>query len=69
VIAALDAVGIEARHVWKPMHLQPVYAGHRAAVTGVAERLFDRGVVLPSGSALPDGDIDRVIDALHEVLG
>ena len=39
-----------------------------AAVTGVAERLFDRGVVLPSGSALRDGDIDRVVEALHEVL-
>jgi dTDP-4-amino-4,6-dideoxygalactose transaminase len=60
---------IEARHVWKPMHLQPVYAGHRAAVTGVAERLFDRGVVLPSGSVLRDGDIDRVLEVLHEVLG
>ena len=68
VIAALDTAGIEARHVWKPMHLQPVYAGHQAAVTGVAERLFDRGVVLPSGSVLRDGDIDRVVEALHEVL-
>ena len=68
VIAALDAAGIEARHVWKPMHLQPVYVGHQGAVTGVAERLFDRGVVLPSGSALRDGDIDRVVEALHEVL-
>ena len=68
VIAALAAEDIEARHVWKPMHLQPVYAGHRAAVTGVAERLFDHGVVLPSGSVLRDGDIDRVVEVLHEVL-
>ena len=68
VMAALAAADIEARHVWKPMHLQPVFVGHRAAVTGTAERLFDRGVVLPSGSALRDGDIDRVLDVLHEVL-
>jgi dTDP-4-amino-4,6-dideoxygalactose transaminase len=68
VIAALDAVGIEARHVWKPMHLQPLYAGHQAAVTGVAKRLFERGVVLPSGSALRDADIDRVVETLHKVL-
>jgi dTDP-4-amino-4,6-dideoxygalactose transaminase len=50
------------------MHLQPAYAGHRASVSGVAERLFDRGVVVPSGSVLRDGDIDRVVDVLHEVL-
>ena len=68
VVAALAAADIEARHVWKPMHLQPVYAAHRAAVTGVAERLFDHGVVLPSGSVLRDGDIDRVVEVLHEVL-
>jgi dTDP-4-amino-4,6-dideoxygalactose transaminase len=68
VIARLAAVDIEARPVWKPMHLQPVYAGHRAFVTGAAERLFDRGVALPSGSALRDGDIDRVVDVLREVL-
>lgn len=68
VIAALGSADIEARHVWKPMHLQPVFAGHRAAVTGAAERLFDRGVVLPSGSALRDKDIDRVLEVLHEVL-
>jgi dTDP-4-amino-4,6-dideoxygalactose transaminase len=68
VVAALAAADIEARHVWKPMHLQPVYAAHRAAVTRVAERLFDHGVVLPSGSVLRDGDIDRVVEVLHEVL-
>jgi dTDP-4-amino-4,6-dideoxygalactose transaminase len=34
----------------------------------VAERLFDHGVVLPSGSVLRDGDIDRVVGVLHEVL-
>lgn len=68
VIGALDGFGIEARHVWKPMHLQPVYAGQRATVTGAAERLFDHGVVLPSGSVLRDDDIDRVVEALHEVL-
>jgi dTDP-4-amino-4,6-dideoxygalactose transaminase len=68
VIGALAAADIESRHVWKPMHRQPVYAVHRAAVTGVAERLFDRGVVLPSGSVLRDGDIDRVLDVLRRVL-
>lgn len=68
VIAALAAQDIEARHVWKPMHLQPVFAGHRAFTTGVAESLFGSGITLPSGSALDDDDIDRVIAAVRAVL-
>ncbi|MEO8828664.1 aminotransferase class I/II-fold pyridoxal phosphate-dependent enzyme [Lapillicoccus sp.] len=68
LIAALAAQDIEARHVWKPMHLQPVFAGHRAFTTGVAESLFDSGVTLPSGSALADDDIDRVAAAVLGVL-
>jgi dTDP-4-amino-4,6-dideoxygalactose transaminase len=68
VIDALAAADIEARRVWKPMHLQPVFAGHRTAVTRVAQNLFEHGVVLPSGSALHDGDIDRVLEVLHAVL-
>ncbi len=68
VIAALAAQDIEARHIWKPMHLQPVFAAHRAFTTGVAESLFDSGVTLPSGSALADDDIDRVADAVRGVL-
>jgi dTDP-4-amino-4,6-dideoxygalactose transaminase len=64
VLAALNGRGIEARHVWRPMHLQRVFAGHRAFVNGVSEDLFRAGVMLPSGSALSDSDIDRVIDAV-----
>ena len=64
----LDAAGIEARHLWKPMHLQPVFASARAATTGTAERLFATGVTLPSGSELSDDDIDRVLSALTPLL-
>lgn len=64
VLAALNAQGIEARHVWRPMHLQPVFAGRRAFLNGTSDDLFRSGVLLPSGSALSDADIDRVIDAL-----
>jgi dTDP-4-amino-4,6-dideoxygalactose transaminase len=59
---------IESRRLWKPMHLQPVFASHRAFVNGESERLFDRGVTLPSGSALYDDDIERVIKVLHSSL-
>ena len=62
---ALEAEAIEARAVWKPMHLQPVFAGC-ATVGGpsgvqVSERLFERGLCLPSGSSLSDRDRERVI--------
>jgi len=69
LIAGLADAGIEARHLWKPMHLQPVFANARAFVTGAAQRLFDRGVALPSGSALDDADIDVVIEAVRTALG
>jgi dTDP-4-amino-4,6-dideoxygalactose transaminase len=68
VIRALDAADIEARYLWKPMHLQPVFADHRSFVTGASQRLFETGVTLPSGSALSDDDIDRVIGALTPLL-
>ena len=69
VIKQLDAVDIEARHLWKPMHAQPVFAGARAFTTGTSDELFARGVTLPSGSALSDGDIERVISELRSALG
>jgi dTDP-4-amino-4,6-dideoxygalactose transaminase len=60
---------IESRRLWKPMHLQPVFASNRSFITGESERLFDRGVTLPSGSALQDDEIERVIKVLLNALG
>lgn len=68
IVATLDAQDIEVRHVWKPMHLQPLFAAHRSAVTGVSERLFTRGLNLPSGANLTDDDVDRVATALRGAL-
>jgi len=61
----LDAAGIEARPVWKPMHLQPLYA--RCPVVGgaVAADLFARGLCLPSGSNLSEADLQRVAAAIR----
>ena len=61
VIAALAAEDIEARPVWKPMHLQPVFRGARAIGGHVATELFATGLCLPSGSNLSMSTIDRVI--------
>lgn len=61
----LEAENIESRPLWKPMHLQPVFADcpFYSTVEGkaVSEQLFDRGLCLPSGSSLTSVDLDRVI--------
>jgi dTDP-4-amino-4,6-dideoxygalactose transaminase len=57
---ALEADNIEARPVWKPLHLQPLFAGSRSRLNGVAEDFFARGLCLPSGSSLERGEIERV---------
>ncbi len=59
----LEAQNIEARPVWKPMHLQPVYRDCSVVHGAVAEDLFRRGLCLPSGSTLSKGAQQRVIDA------
>lgn len=64
----LGAQDIETRPVWKPMHLQPVFAGCRAVVTGAAENLFAQGLTLPSGSVLDDRRMGRVVGAIEEFL-
>lgn len=60
----LEAENIEARPVWKPMHLQPVFRSAPAIGGSQSERLFERGLCLPSGSSLSDSDQARVIDAI-----
>ena len=57
---ALEAGNIESRPVWKPMHLQPVFAGGEVVGRRVAEALFRDGLCLPSGTALTE-DLDRVV--------
>jgi pyridoxal phosphate-dependent aminotransferase EpsN len=57
---ALEAVNIEARPVWKPLHLQPVFAGCRVRGGAVAADLFEHGLCLPSGSSLTADDRERV---------
>jgi pyridoxal phosphate-dependent aminotransferase EpsN len=69
---ALEAANIEARPTWKPLHLQPVFAGCRCRDGAVARELFERGLCLPSGSAMTDADVDRVagvVRAVHEGSG
>ena len=72
LIDRLAAELIEARHVWKPMHLQPVFAGTRYfphSGGSVSDALFRDGVCLPSGSNMTDGQVDRVVDEVRRALG
>jgi dTDP-4-amino-4,6-dideoxygalactose transaminase len=64
---ALAEEKIEARPVWKPLHLQPVFAECETAGGEVAQDLFDRGLCLPSGSNLTEEDLQRVIDAIRSI--
>lgn len=64
---ALEAENAEARPVWKPMHLQPVFAEFPAVGGAVAEELFERGLCLPSGSNLAPADLERVVETIRGV--
>lgn len=66
---ALAAEEIESRPVWKPMHLQPVFAGIPTVGGAVAEDLFTRGLCLPSGSNLSESDLERVVAVIRRVAG
>ena len=61
---ALEAENIESRRLWRPMNMQPVYADAPFYGDGCAERLFNRGLCLPSGSILTDEEIARVVDCI-----
>lgn len=61
---ALDAAGIEARPLWKPMHRQPVFATAPAYVNGVSEDLFAQGLCLPSGPCVTDDDVRYVVEQI-----
>ena len=60
----LDKEGIEARPLWKPMHLQPVFKDAPAYVNGVSERLFNTGICLPSGPWVSDEDVEYIVETV-----
>jgi len=66
---ALERENIESRPLWKPMHLQPLFQDAQAIGGDAAVKAFDRGLCLPSGSAMAEADIDRVCRILRELAG
>lgn len=61
----LESLDIEARPVWKPMHLQPVFAEYRVRGGKISEALFSDGLCIPSGSNLTDADLERVVSGFQ----
>lgn len=59
---------IETRLLWRPMHMQPVFANAPYYGSNVGEDLFDRGLCLPSGSSLRDDQIERVINEIRKLI-
>ena len=65
---ALNEENIESRPLWKPMHLQPVFADAPYYGTNVSEKLFENGLCLPSGSNLTDEDRHRIAKVMTDLF-
>ena len=71
VIKAMDALaqsGIESRPLWRPMHTQPVYKDAPAYINGTSERMFRKGLCLPSGPCVSDENVERIVSILKDVV-
>lgn len=67
VMAALEAENIESHHVWKPMHLQPVFADYDFIGDGVSEQVFNNGLCLPSDTKMTDEDLARICEIVKRL--
>lgn len=65
---ALDAKGIETRPLWKPMHLQPIFANNPRYVDGTAERLFNKGLCIPAGPCVTDEDAAYIVREIKKCM-
>lgn len=68
VLQRLDAADIESRLLWKPMHMQPVFADCAAYISGVSRSVFNRGLCLPSGPMVTDSDVNRITEIIKQML-
>lgn len=66
---AFEQDNIESRPLWKPMHMQPIFADAPFYGDGTSERLFRDGLCLPSGSNLTDADFERIFKVIDTVFG
>ena len=66
--AYMDAAGIEARPLWKPLHKQPVFAGAPAYTNGVSESIFKVGMCLPAGPYVSDDDVKYIVETIKNAI-
>lgn len=67
VIEALGKNNIEARHTWKPMHMQPYFSKYDFVGEGVCEEIFENGVCLPSDTKMTQEDMERIVEIIRSV--
>jgi dTDP-4-amino-4,6-dideoxygalactose transaminase len=65
---ALEAENIESRPLWKPLHMQPIFASSPYYGEKSSEKLFEDGLCLPSGSNLTQGELDRIDEVLSRMF-
>ena len=66
---ALESLNIESRPLWKPLHLQPVFAQFPSFVADISANLFYNGLCLPSGSALTEAHLDHICSSVEATFG
>ena len=69
VMKALDKINVEARPLWKPMHMQPLFKNSKTYLDDTSEKLFEKGLCLPSSTIMTKDDIKMVCDAIKDNLG
>ncbi len=68
LVQRLQEHNIESRLLWKPMHLQPLFKDSLSVVDGTSQRLFERGICLPSGTAMSETDLEYISKIVREFL-
>ncbi len=64
----LEKYNIETRPIWKPMHLQPIYKDAPYLGNGVSDKLFEKGLCLPSGSSLSKKDLEKIVELIYKCI-
>jgi dTDP-4-amino-4,6-dideoxygalactose transaminase len=65
---ALEKENIESRPLWKPMHLQPIFQKYPKYVNSTSEKLFERGLCLPSGSNLELMELNKTLNGINSMI-
>lgn len=68
IMEALEKENIESRHIWKPMHMQPIFRQYEMINKGVSEEIFEKGVCLPSDTKMTDEHLSKVCNIIKELF-